>query len=239
MSERDSSYSYPGGELALFSEARRWKAYFARHLRPHLRGDVLEVGAGMGATTEVLWHTGCTSWLCLEPDPSLAAAIERARQALSARGAAVEVRAATLDSLPEEPRFDTILYIDVLEHIEADRDELARAAARLRPGGRLVVLCPAHQRLYTPFDAAVGHHRRYDKASLTALAPPGLREIEASYLDSAGLLASLGNRLFLRQSMPTPKQIAVWDRLFVPVSERLDRLLDYRVGKTVVVVWER
>lgn len=46
--------------------------------------------------------------------------------------------------------FDTIIYIDVLEHIEDDREELNRAASHLRPGGHLIILSPAHQKLFTP-----------------------------------------------------------------------------------------
>jgi hypothetical protein len=57
-------------------------------------------------------------------------------------------------------QFDSIIYIDVLEHIDADRDELERAANALQPGGFLVVLAPSHQWLYTALDKALGHYRR-------------------------------------------------------------------------------
>ena len=59
--------------------------------------------------------------------------------------------------------FDTVLYIDVLEHISDDGSEVARASQLLRPGGYVVALSPAHQMLFTPFDAAIGHYRRYSK----------------------------------------------------------------------------
>ena len=68
-----------------------------------------------------------------------------------------------------------MLYIDVLEHIEHDLDELARAASHLAPGGHLVVLAPAHQALFSDFDRAIGHYRRYNRAGLQKLAPAGLR----------------------------------------------------------------
>ena len=67
----------------------------------------------------------------------------------------------TLASLDPEVKADTILYIDVMEHIAGDRQEMADAAARLRPGGHLIVLSPAHQWLFSPFDEAIGHYRRY------------------------------------------------------------------------------
>ena len=59
------------------------------------------------------------------------------------------------------------------EHIENDREELERAAARLRPGGRVIVLAPAHQWLFTPFDAAIAHFRRYNRSMMRNLRPPG------------------------------------------------------------------
>jgi len=58
------------------------------------------------------------------------------------------------------------------------------------------------------------------------------------YLDSAGLLASLGNRLLLRQAMPSAAQLRIWDSCLVPVSRGLDRLLGYRLGKSILGVWQ-
>jgi hypothetical protein len=141
-------------------------------------------------------------------------------------------------SVSSEP-FDTILYVDVLEHIEDDRGELALAARLLKPGGHLVVLSPAHRWLYTAFDSVIGHHRRYTRADLRAITPTGLALVRLDYLDSVGLLASLGNRLLLRQALPTPGQIALWDRVLVRLSTRLDPLFGNRLGKSVLGVWRR
>jgi hypothetical protein len=99
-----------------------------------------------------------------------------------------------------------------LEHIEDDRGELARIARALRPGGHVVVMSPAHPFLFSAFDAAIGHHRRYARRTLTAAAPPALRLVRMEALHSVGMVASLMNRLVLRQSMPTREQLAVWDR---------------------------
>jgi hypothetical protein len=63
--------------------------------------------------------------------------------------------------------------------------------------------------------------------------------VRSIYLDSAGLLASLGNRLFLSQSMPGPGQIAFWDKVLVRCSRVVDPLLCYSLGKSVLCVWER
>lgn len=231
-----STRAYEGSELELFAHATNWKAYWSRALREHVRGDVLEVGAGIGTNTELLLGATNGRWTCLEPDARLG---ELARAAHAHLGARCEHLTGTLADVVPERTFDTLLYLDVLEHIADDRAEVTRAARHLRAGGKLVVLAPAHQSLYSPFDRAIGHHRRYDKASLRALAPEGLTLERLFYLDSAGLAASLANRVLLRQSLPTLAQVRTWDRLLVPLSRALDPLLFRSAGKTVVGVWRR
>lgn len=230
--------TYVGRELDLFAEVVHWKAYWASRCRPYIRGDVLEVGAGIGANAPFLAGIACRSWTCLEPDPALAARLEECLRS-DTRLRACEVVVARTSDLPREPRFDTVLYLDVLEHIADDRAELERAACLLRLGGVVVVLAPAHQLLYTPFDAAIGHHRRYRRRDVVRLRPEGLRLSLVEYLDAAGLLAALANRLLLRQSMPTAGQLAVWDRFMVPCSRWLDPLLLRMVGKSILAVWTR
>lgn len=234
----EAAFRYEGSELELFADAIRWKRYYGQALRPYLGPTVLEVGAGLGATTEVLAGGGHRRWVCLEPDTELAGGLDERLRA-GTLPAFCERRIGTLTSLANDERFDSVLYIDVLEHIDDDRDELARAVRHLSPGGHLVVLAPAHRWLTSPFDAAVGHRRRYTRATLIDLGPPGTRVVLARYLDSVGLLASLGNRLVLRRGMPTAAQIRVWDRWMVPLSRWVDPVLGYAVGKTVVVVRER
>src|SRR5262249_19702357 len=90
--------------------------------------------------------------------------------------------------------------------------------------------------LFTPFDAAIGHFRRYAKGTLRAAAPAGLPLVRLAYLDAAGMLASLGNRLVLRSAVPTPAQIAVWDRFLVPFSRWIDPMVGYSIGKSVLAV---
>jgi SAM-dependent methyltransferase len=230
------AFTYEGGELALFRNAYHWKSYLRTILSPYIRGRVLEVGAGIGSTTLTLAELG-EAWLCLEPDASLAAQIPETLSQRPARNG-VRVRVGTLESLCDNEGFDTILYIDVLEHIKDDKEEVASAANHLASGGRLIVLSPAHPFLFTPFDSHIGHYRRYNKRSIRALTPPTLQNETVQYLDSVGMLASLGNRWVLKSSMPTVTQIAVWDRYMVPVSVYLDRLLGYHLGKSILGVWK-
>ena len=71
------------------------------------------------------------------------------------------------------------------------------------------------------------------------IAPPGLDSVRLAYLDAIGLLASLGNKLVLRRSMPNPGQIAVWDKIMVPLSRLVDPILGHTVGKSVLGIWRK
>ena len=206
-----TDFKYVGSELDLFAAVHNWKAYWSGRVLPFITGDVLEVGAGIGSNTALLDKGGNGRWVCLEPDSRLIAKLTE-KLALSKNPRDREAICGTLETLDAAWKFDTIIYIDVLEHIEKDREELENAASSsLRPGGRIIVLSPAHQKLFTPFDAAIGHFRRYNRPMLRSISPPTLRLERLIYLDSAGLMLSTGNKLFLRQSMPTPAQLRVWD----------------------------
>jgi SAM-dependent methyltransferase len=223
--------SYEGQELELFAAARRWKSYWSQKIRPHLGRSVLEVGAGLGANTAFLHGPAQEDWLCLEPDALLAAQIPPRPP--------IRVIAGTLADLPPGEKFDTLLYIDVLEHIEDDHAELRRALSHLHPAGKIIVLSPAHPWLFTEFDRAIGHYRRYTRATLRACTPPGARLISLYALDSFGLLASLANKAFLHQSIPTPRQIAFWDRWLVTTSRWTDPLIGHAIGKSLVAIWQK
>lgn len=229
---------YLGGELDLFALAKNWKSYIRREISDYLDGDVLEVGAGIGATTAALHDGSVRRWVCLEPDQRLATRL-KARLAPCAIRSTARVVVGSLRTFSERARFDTVLYIDVLEHIREDRAQVEAAAQLVRRGGHIVILSPAHHWLYSEFDRSIGHVRRYAKTELRTMMPAGWREIKLHYLDSLGVFLSLTNALGLRQSLPTEPQIRMWDSLIVPASRILDRLLFGAIGKSVLAVWRR
>lgn len=229
---------YAGHELELFQHAVNWKRYWGSRISPYLGNTVLEVGAGLGVNAAALISSRQRQWRCLEPDPRLEARI-REKIKRGSLPPTCSSRVGTIDDIPADERYETILYIDVMEHIAADAAEFNKAAAHLASGGHLVILSPAFQALYSPFDAAIGHHRRYTRSTLAKLgADASLRQIKIFYLDSVGFLASGANRFLLRKSTPTLRQIHLWDRAMIPVSRLLDPLLLHSLGKTVVGVWQ-
>jgi SAM-dependent methyltransferase len=235
---KGSSHAYVGGELDVFALAKNWKTYVKTQIADYVRGDVLEVGAGIGGTTVALHDGTARHWVCLEPDATLAARLlDRVRAYADLSATSIVV--GSLDAFVDSPCFDCILYIDVLEHIEDDHSQIETASRLVRPGGHIVILSPAHQWLFSEFDKTIGHLRRYDKAKLSNLKPHGWINQELSYLDSIGILLSLANVIALRQAMPRTAQILTWDRLCIPVSRLVDRLLLGTVGKSILAVWRK
>jgi len=232
------NFEYAGTELDLFAAVRNWKSYWSELIRPFVRGDVLEVGAGIGSNTLFLNSGGTGRWVCLEPDARLATQLTRNLEESNPERK-FETVIGTIQNLDSSWKFDTILYIDVLEHIDRDRQELQNAVSKLRPEGRIIVLSPTHQWLFTPFDAAIGHFRRYDRPMLRAISPPNLHLDRLSYIDSAGLVLSTANVSLLRQSIPTKAQLRIWDQYIIPISRILNRFFLNSVGKSIFGIWCR
>lgn len=230
--QESAEYSYVGSELELFMTATNWKKYWSSRLKPFVRGRVLDVGAGLGATFDYLSERA-EHWTCLEPDAALCAELD-ARLADHPRRP--KVVCGTLEAVGAEQRFDSILYIDVLEHIEHDREQLEAAARLLEPGGSLIVLSPALPMLFSPFDRSVGHFRRYTKSMLERLSPRGFTVKSSFFLDGIGVFASLFARV-AKRAAPTQAQIAIWDKTIVPVSRLTDVLTSNLFGRTIVMVW--
>jgi methyltransferase family protein len=228
--------AYIGQELSIFAHAINWKKYYTSIVQPYFGQRVVEVGAGIGATTAVMCDGTQTEWICLEPDAALRTEIDR----LISSGklpACCQTRGGYISDLLPKTLADTIIYIDVLEHIENDRIELETASAHLSSGGRLIVLSPAFNFLYSPFDKSIGHYRRYDRKMLAALTPSNCRVKKIIYLDSLGMATSLVNRFLLSQAMPTIAQIKFWDTYLIPISKSVDRVLGYRFGRSLLGIW--
>jgi hypothetical protein len=228
--------AYIGQELTIFAHAINWKKYYTSIIQPYLGKRVVEVGAGIGATTAVMCDGTQEEWICLEPDAALRTKIDR----LISEGqlpACCQTRGGFVADLLPETLTDTMIYIDVLEHIEGDRIELETASAHLPSGGHLIVLSPAFNFLYSPFDRSIGHYRRYDRKMLCALTPSSCRVKKIIYLDSLGMATSVVNRFLLSQAMPTVAQIKFWDTYLIPISRLVDRVLGYSFGRSLLSIW--
>ena len=212
--------------LELFAETPRLNHWLYAKLAPFVKGDVLEIGSGLGTLSRFivagLADTERAVLSDAEPDylHALAAAF--------ADDARVAIVRYDLDGPPPPAlagrRFDTILAVNVVEHIADDRALCATLAALLAPGGRLVVYVPACPFAFGALDRAVGHHRRYSPASLRALlAGAGLATTPPRYVNLAGLVGWLLAGKLLQRERLGRWPMTLFERL-MPVIALEDRV---------------
>ncbi len=234
-----ANYTYSGDELDIFAKAKSWKRYWSSIITDYVSGSVLEVGSGHCENVEYFANNHVHLWCALEPDMTLYAnAIETVRNKPRLKFP-VEHKCGFIDVIDIDEQFDCILYIDVLEHILGDKDQLAKAYKRLKVGGRICIVVPAHSFLFSPFDQFVGHHRRYSKDTLMNIFPAESSLIFVKYLDSIGMFLSLANKYILKSSHVNDRQIWIWNNLVIPISKVVDKFLRFNYGKTIVAVLQK
>tara|TARA_Y100000817_G_scaffold224508_1_gene177461 strand:- start:715 stop:1113 length:399 start_codon:yes stop_codon:yes gene_type:complete len=127
--------------------------------------------------------------------------------------------------------------MNVLEHIEKDEEEINNSLKILNKNGMLIILVPAHQKLFSKFDKEIGHFRRYDLNFFENLHLQDAKIEKLYYLDSAGYFLYYLNKLFFKnESYPSALKIFIWDKFFTPISLFLDYLTNYKFGKNVLCV---
>ena len=133
--------------------------------------------------------------------------------------------------------YDTILYLDVLEHIENDENELEIAFKSLKTGGALIVNVPAFQHLYSQFDKDIDHFRRYSKNDLKKLTNKfKFSKTKLIYYDSIGYFLSIGSKLITKNYLNNfEKKIKIWDTL-MPISKIIDLIIFNLIGKSLIMI---
>lgn len=222
--------AYPGKDLEAMGFARNYHRWILDLLRPHVGGRVGEVGAGIGDFTRLLLETRPSHIDAWEPSPNLyAGLVERL-------GTEPTVSLIPERFFPPPEPLDFLCYINVLEHIEDDQDELTRARDALRPNGRLCLFVPALKCLYSEQDAHVGHFRRYQRRELRdKLARAGFKLVEDRWFDFAGVLPWWLFYRVMRRRV-TPGAVGSYDRWVVPVMRRAESLVHPPVGKNLLMV---
>lgn len=222
-------------------DARNYSDWIYGVLRPHLGRSVLEIGPGYGDFAARALADG-REYRAIDVD---AAIITRLRARLSLG----EDRLAIGDAAtPEwEKRFrdagiDTVVMLNVVEHLEDDR-ALLEAAGRCAPKGKLVVMVPAHQFLYGSLDSEAGHYRRYDQASLSALArAAGWNLRRVFYMNAVGAAAWFMSARVLRLKLDgegANNSVRFYDRFVVPWARIIDPLLTWACGQSVIAIADR
>ena len=169
-------YKDPGAEtLHALSGAPRFNAWMADTIRPYVGSQVLEIGAGIGNLTRALVPRR-KSYVATDIDGEhLARLTTRFQHRPNLRTRYCDL-ARPADFTELAGAADTVICLNVLEHVENDRLGLGNIHTALQPGGRAIILVPHDQRIFGTLDEALGHYRRYSHQELqTKLEEAGFR----------------------------------------------------------------
>ncbi len=212
-------------------EARNYRQYEYDMVAPHVGSSMLEIGSGLGHFSEQF--LGKLDYLAVsDNDPYCVGELEKRY--------ADDKRVLSL-ALPAEIKIaqqvDTVVMMNVLEHIAEDVKALEDLAAVVVPGGRIVIWVPGYMQLYGDFDRKVGHVTRYTPATLeksvkaAGLVPEVLKPI--NFLGGIAWWAAVRRG---GVGYPNPKLVKIYDRTVIPLTRTIEKLVRPPFGQTVFCV---
>ena len=220
--------------LKTLSAADRFNDEVWNKVQGFIGKDILEVGMGIGIFTTKLLSRGRVVGVDIVPE-----FVEEARRNLGARQDLEYLVADMGAGVPDSLRgrgFDTIVCMNVLEHIEDDRGTLNRFLSMLKPGGKLVLVVPAYACLYNPLDANDGHFRRYGRAELNEkLKTAGFSVVHESCFNLFGILGWFLNGTILRRKDLPVGQMGLFNKV-APLLFWLEHLAGPPVGLSLLAV---
>ena len=206
-------------------------------IAPYLGRRVLEIGCGLGNFARHL--TDRELYLGTETS---AESIEHVREEFAGHATMqFTVADATAPAFVDFARhgIDTVFSLNVFEHIEDHLAALRNARDVLQPGGRLILVVPAHMRLYGSIDKAIGHYRRYDKQMMAGLfLQVGLDCLTQKYINALGALGWWANGRLRKQDTPPSGQLRLFNRV-VPTIKRVERTVPMPFGISLLAVAQR
>ena len=225
--------NYPQTALECFDTANLWVKYIILQIKDYLKDNILEVGAGYGTFTKSYMNNFKDISLLDSDKKNIKLLIRKFNENKN-----IKVLNSGVRDL--EQNFNTIIYFNVLEHIEADILEIENSIQKLNVDGHLIILVPAHQKLYGKLDRAVGHYRRYNINFFKKNIFKNAQIVELKYLDIFGYFLYFLNKFFFKEeTFPTKLKIFIWDKIFTPFTIIVDFLFRYKFRKNILCVYKK
>ncbi|MGA7412974.1 MAG: class I SAM-dependent methyltransferase [Bryobacteraceae bacterium] len=235
---RINDIEYTLRDQQLMSAATGYFRWQSRLIQKEIGQRIVEVGCGIGNFTGTL--TNREAVLCADAEE---ACVERHRLRFSGFP---NIQSRVLDVV--DPAFtqlrgfrpDSIVCVNVLEHIRNDHEAMGNMRAILERGGIVAVLVPAFPALYGPIDRHLNHYRRYTRERVRELASSAdLRIKKMIYLNLVGFVAWWVNAKILSREEHSKAQIRIFDRCVVPVQSRLESIVSPPFGQSLLAVFEK
>lgn len=221
-------------DLEVMSSANNYRDWMYKRVEPFIGQRILEVGAGIGNFTSLLL------------DRELVVATDKYEKCVdylkTRLGDNLKTEPTILDlAAPDESLarydLDTVICMNVLEHVEDDLAALKYMNRVLVTGGRAVILVPAFQFLYGSIDHAIEHYRRYTRKSLLpVMERAGFKIERAFYMNVIGMAGWFWNNRVRKIEEENAKQIGVFDKFIAPWAERVERALPPPFGLSLIAI---
>ncbi len=230
-------FEYPEGDLESVADLFAYRAWIMALFGPHLCGRLLEIGAGIGTfSRDFRALPAVTQMTLVEPSKRQSDILKKTFEGadnVAIHGEAIERALAEIPAAS----VDTIVMINVLEHIEDDAAVVHALHEKLVRGGKLLIFVPALPLLYGAIDRKVGHWRRYTRSTLRACFAKAEYDISTlHYFDLLGVLPWLVMNRLLGRSNIDRRMARLYDRLGVPLTRGFEALVAPPIGKNLVLV---
>lgn len=237
MTVADTSFTYSGQELDALAEAKNYYGWISGRFAPYLGRRVLEVGAGIGTFTEHLLGRAPTAHITVvEPAENNFPHLLRRFEG----DGRVQARHGYLDDSLPAGEADSVVAVNVMEHVEHDDAFLAAASRALAPGGHVLLFVPALPLLFGSLDRAFDHFRRYTKPVLRQrLEGAGLRPKELVYMNLPGVAAWWMAGKVLRRTTVSSRDARLYDRWVVPWVRAVESRVSPPFGQSLLAVAEK
>lgn len=232
-----SKQSYFGKDLEDMAFAENYHRWIIEKFKPYLGDVVAEIGAGNGNFTNFLVNEKIKRIFALEPSDNIYPLL---KNRFKEKKEVITINAFLSEKCQEFSEFfDSVLYVNVLEHIKSDKEELAFAYKTIKKSGFILIFVPALPWLYSKFDKKIGHFRRYSKKNLTEVVQKsGFSIRNISYFDSAGVI--LWYIVFVLLGKTTTRtNVSLFDKFIVPPMRFFENLIRPPIGKNLLVVGEK
>lgn len=230
---------YPGRDLEAMSFAVNYHKWILDEFRPFLGRRIVEVGAGTGSFSEMLLSEKPETLTLIEPS----AMFDQLTANLAGRRENVELSFHNHTFREVAGKLaapDSIIYVNVLEHIEDDLAELKMISETLGPRGRCFIFVPALMSLYGEFDRRIGHFRRYDKAEIEEKCGlAGFKILESRYFDFFGVIPWWVKYKLFRSDSLGSGSVELYDKIAVPVTRMSERVMRPPLGKNILLIAEK
>ncbi|MBT3294343.1 MAG: methyltransferase domain-containing protein [Verrucomicrobia bacterium] len=228
-------------DLETLSSAENYKKWLYSNVEDVLGNRILEIGSGIGNMTPLLGAHG--KMLVTDMDEAYIQTLRGRFDGDPDMSVHPYVLGGEDNAIPEfirafEP--DTIVCLNVLEHVEDDMNAVRTMVDMLAPGGHLVMVLPALMVLFGDLDRQYGHFRRYNRSAAVRLvaALPRASLIRNRYMNLVGVAGWWVNHVLLKRTQLSPMQVQTFDRYLAPIARFCERIVPPACGLSLVV-WIR